>query len=82
MRRLALFLALVSAVPAGAQTPTTDQVTRALTRPEVQAQVRQRIASSGLTADQIRSRLTAAGYPSSLLDPYLQEGTHQPRRER
>lgn len=55
-----------------AQQPTTEQVTRALqTRPEVASDVRQRIVASGLTAEQIRTRLVAAGYPPGLLDAYL-----------
>jgi len=33
--------------------------------------VRQRIQESGLSAEEIRARLTAAGYPATLLDPYL-----------
>jgi protein involved in polysaccharide export with SLBB domain len=55
-----------------AQQPTTEQIQRALqTRPDVSSEVRQRIASSGLTAEQIRTRLVAAGYPAGLLDGYL-----------
>ena len=33
--------------------------------------IRQRILQSGLTAEQIRARLAAGGYPSNLLDAYL-----------
>src|SRR3989454_4609912 len=33
--------------------------------------IRQRILQSGLTAEQVRSRLAASGYPSNLLDGYL-----------
>jgi hypothetical protein len=36
--------------------------------------VRQRIRESGLTPDQIRARLEAAGYSRSLLDPFLTSG--------
>jgi len=39
------------------------------------AQLQGRISTSGLTPDQIRSRLRAAGYPEDLLDPYLPGGT-------
>ncbi len=35
--------------------------------------IRQRIAQSGLTPDQVRARLTASGYPSNLLDAYLRQ---------
>src|SRR5437867_1810069 len=37
--------------------------------------VRQRLTSSGLTPDQIRARLRAAGYPENLLDSYLGSST-------
>src|SRR2546425_3286727 len=33
--------------------------------------IRQRILQSGLTAEQVRARLAAGGYPSNLLDAYL-----------
>jgi len=36
--------------------------------------LRQRIQQSGMTADQIRARLQASGYPSNLLDAYLGAG--------
>ncbi len=36
--------------------------------------IRQRIRESGLSADQIRSRLRASGYPDNLLDVYLGSG--------
>jgi polysaccharide biosynthesis/export protein len=39
--------------------------------PELPDVIRQRIAQSGLTADQIRARLQASGYPPTLLDAYL-----------
>jgi len=55
-----------------AQNPTAEQVSRTLReRPDVAQDVRQRIVASGMTTDQIRARLTAAGYPANLLDPYL-----------
>ena len=51
---------------------TPEQVQQLLaTRPDLVAQLRQRIAMSGLTPDQIRARLQAAGYPPNLLDPYM-----------
>ena len=40
-------------------------------RPELAEQLRQRIGASGLTPDQIRARLRAAGYPENMLDDYL-----------
>jgi protein involved in polysaccharide export with SLBB domain len=40
-------------------------------RPDVADVLRQRIQGSGLTPEQVRSRLAASGYPPNLLDPYL-----------
>src|SRR5262245_41662044 len=55
-----------------AQQPTPEQAEGLLqTRPDLVARVREWIGTSGLTPEQIRSRLTAAGYPENLLDPYL-----------
>jgi len=60
-RRLAsaaLFILLAG--PLSAQRPTAQQAERLLqTRPDLAAQVRQRIITSGLTPDQIRARLLA-----------------------
>jgi protein involved in polysaccharide export with SLBB domain len=39
--------------------------------PDLARQLRERIGTSGLTPDQIRARLTAAGYPENFLDAYL-----------
>lgn len=47
------------------------------TRPDLVAQLRREIGNSGLTPDQIRARLRAAGYPEDLLDSYL--STRTPR---
>src|SRR2546428_2104409 len=41
------------------------------TNPQLAAIFRQRIQQSGLTPDQIRARLVAAGYPANMLDAYL-----------
>ncbi|MEO8624817.1 MAG: polysaccharide biosynthesis/export family protein, partial [bacterium] len=60
------------ALPAQQQLPTTEQAKRLLaTRPDLVAQLRREIASSGLTPDQIRARLRAAGYPEDILDAYI-----------
>lgn len=40
-------------------------------RPELVSQLQARIGASGLTPDQLRARLRAAGFAESLLDPYL-----------
>lgn len=44
-------------------------------RPELVQQLRQRIVTSGMTADQVRARLRAEGYPENLLDAYLPGST-------
>src|SRR5260221_6819365 len=41
------------------------------TRPDLVAQLRQRLVASGLTREQVHARLRAEGYPEDLLDPYL-----------
>jgi polysaccharide biosynthesis/export protein len=61
---------LEAQVPTGL--PTTEQARVLLrTRPDLVAQLRERIGSSGLTPAQVRARLRAAGYPETLLDDYL-----------
>ena len=62
--------AQVPQVP-GQQLPTPDQARAALQNPELVRQLRQKLQESGLTPDQVRSRLRAAGYPDALLDDYL-----------
>ena len=65
-------LACAGARPVFAQRPTTAEAQQILrTRPDLVAQLRQRLGSSGLTPDQVRARLRAEGYPENLLDPYL-----------
>jgi polysaccharide biosynthesis/export protein len=65
-------VAQVPQVQPGQQLPTPDQARRALqNQPELVTQLRQRLLESGLTPDQVRSRLRAAGYPENLLDEYL-----------
>ena len=44
------------------------------TRPDLVAQLQAQIAQSGLTPDQIRERLRAAGYPENFLDAYMPAG--------
>src|SRR5947207_2770509 len=75
--------AILLAAPksASAQQPTPAQIQQALQQPGLADVLRQRIQASGLTAEQIRSRLAAGGYPSTLLDAYLgaaQAGQVQP----
>lgn len=54
---------------------TPEQAERILReRPDLAAQLQQRIGTSGLTPDQIRSRLRSGGFSENLLDPYLPGG--------
>jgi protein involved in polysaccharide export with SLBB domain len=58
--------------PPGQVLPTPAQAEELLkTRPDLVQQLRERIGGSGLSREQIRSRLRAAGYPETLLDKYL-----------
>ena len=64
--------AQVPQVPQGQNLPTAEQARRALqNQPELVRQLRQRLLDSGLTPDQVRARLRAAGYPENMLDQYL-----------
>jgi len=59
-------------VQPGQQIPSPDQAREMLrNQPGLVEQLRQRLLRSGLTPDQVRSRLRAAGYPESILDEYL-----------
>src|ERR1700737_4388551 len=59
-------------LPSGQQLPTQEQAQELLrNRPDLVEQLRQKLAASGLTPDQIRARLRAAGYSETLLDSYL-----------
>ncbi len=62
----AITSAAAGQLPAGVSQQQLQQML--LQNPDL---VRQRLMSSGLTPDQIRSRLRAAGYPENLLDAYL-----------
>jgi polysaccharide biosynthesis/export protein len=64
--------AQVPQVQPGQQLPTPEQAREALqNQPQLVQQLRQRLLQSGLTPDQVRSRLRAAGYPETMLDDYL-----------
>src|SRR5439155_8166926 len=75
-----LCVLLVALTPGiAAQQPTATQVQQALqTQPGLADVVRSRIAQSGMTPDQIRARLTASGYPATLLDAYMGTGGAAP----
>src|SRR5215510_8120647 len=77
MSRTALvLLPLVAllAAPVAGQVPTPSQAGQMLNSMPAET-IRQRIQQSGLTPDQIRSRLAASGYPPNLLDAYIGTGT-------
>jgi len=57
-------------LPANIPTPAQAQ-DLVQNRPELVAQLRQRIQASGLSAAQLRARLQAAGYPESLLEQVM-----------
>src|SRR5919107_321131 len=74
--------AQIPQVPPGQNLPTAEQARRALqSQPDLVRQLRQRLLDSGLTPDQVRARLRAAGYPDNLLDEYLM-GADTTRRVR
>jgi len=55
--------------------PSPEEAEQLLqTRPDLVKQLQNRINSSGLTPEQIRARLRAAGYPEHLLDAYMGAG--------
>jgi polysaccharide biosynthesis/export protein len=64
---------LSAQVPGGGQQlPSPDQAQQLMENPQLVEQLRQRLEQSGLTPDQVRSRLRAAGYPEDILDDLLQ----------
>ncbi|MDF3052098.1 MAG: polysaccharide export protein [Geminicoccaceae bacterium] len=64
--------AQIPEVQPGQQLPTPDQARDMLrNQPALVEQLRERLLRSGLTPDQVRSRLRAAGYPENMLDEYL-----------
>src|SRR5437016_6962416 len=63
---------LPGGIPAGM---TPDQLAQLLQQnPQFGSLIRQRLQQSGLTPDQIRAQLAAAGYPSTMLDAYISGG--------
>ena len=56
----------------GQQLPNPDQARQMLqNQPDLVRQLRDKLAQSGLSQDQVRARLRAAGYPETFLDDYL-----------
>lgn len=71
--RIALILACALAAPVAAQLPTAQEAQRLLQEnPDL---VRQRLQESGMTDQEIRARLAAAGLPTSALDGFLANGS-------
>ena len=65
---------MTAQIPSGinpSQLPSPDQAKEALSNPELVRRLRQRLLQSGMTPDQVRDRLRAAGYPETILDEYL-----------
>src|SRR5689334_21801368 len=65
-------------VNAGAQQPTPAQAQVLLANPSLANQACERLRASGMTAEQVRARLTAGGYPQALFDSCLAGGTTNP----
>ncbi|HXC25713.1 MAG TPA: SLBB domain-containing protein [Gemmatimonadaceae bacterium] len=59
---------------AAQQLPSPGQAQQMLQNPATVNKVCQRVATSGMTPDQIRARLRAAGYPDTMLDACLNGG--------
>ncbi len=75
----AVSILLGASTPALAQVRPTPEQAQALLRdrPELLAQLRERLATSGLSPAQVRARLKAEGYPETLLDAYLGRGSSE-----
>jgi polysaccharide export outer membrane protein len=69
-----LLVATIATAGMAQQLPTTQQAQQMLQNPDLVNQLRQQLTTSGLTPDQVRARLTAEGYPATLLDAYLPGG--------
>lgn len=63
--------AQIPGVPPGQQLPSPDSARALLQNPSVVDMLRRQLGTSGLTPDQVRTRLRAAGYPEDMLDDYL-----------
>src|SRR5436190_24161987 len=70
---LVALIVLAGSLPLAAQQRPSPEQAQALlrARPELIQELRQRIMRSGMTADEVRARLRAEGYPENLLDAYL-----------
>src|SRR5256712_3510369 len=71
-----VLMLIAAPVSGGGQVPPPSQAQGALQQavqqnPGLTDVIRQRILQSGLSAEQVRARLAASGYPANLLDAYL-----------
>src|SRR5262245_2956081 len=74
-----LLATLFSTVAQGQQLPSPAVAQQLLqSKPSLITRLQQMMATSGMTPDQVRARLRAAGYPDALLDQYLPGGTTRP----
>ena len=60
-----------SQVQPGQALPDLDSARTILRNPSVVDQLRRQLGATGMTPDQVRSRLRASGYPENMLDDYL-----------
>ena len=75
----AALVCCLPAVPLGAQRagrPSASEAQALLkSDPSLVAKLRDRLAGSGMTPDQVRARLRAEGYPEHMLDAYMSGGS-------
>lgn len=67
----AALAASAGSVSAQQTMPTPAQAQQILSQPGGAARIREMLQGSGMTPDQIRSRLSAQGFPDSLLNSYM-----------
>ncbi len=70
-----VILSAASLTPALGQVPSQSQIEQLLANPATREAILRRIRESGMTLEQIRARLEAAGYPASLIDRYFGSDT-------
>lgn len=75
-RLLLLGVAVAAPLQSQQRLPSANEAAALMqARPDLAAQLRQRIGSSGMTPDQIRARLRAEGYPENFLDNLMPGST-------
>jgi protein involved in polysaccharide export with SLBB domain len=75
LRTLAAVLVLAAGplTPAHGQIPSQSEIEQLLSNPATREAILRRIRQSGMSLEEIRTRLEAAGYSSSLLEQYLSQ---------